>query len=215
MNLLRPTAIVFAAWLLCLTGIVRAAEDLRLSVALLPDEREAAGLKALTSDQTAILDALVRRDIATMSRPAPAKETRAARFSERLTPDERTNSGLTLLSSAQVAQLNDYVARLSAPLDPGSRGGWSSTSRDSAVSVNNLRRGPEIHGSISLMFGVGSGGYSERGGAMVVSIEDPSGVSLAFGYSEIHTKGGYYPGYYRDGYCRDTLLGDDFGRRPW
>jgi hypothetical protein len=62
-----------------------------------------------------------------------------------------------------------------------------------------LRRAPEIHGSITLLYGQGSDGYSERGGAMVLTYDDPSGISLAVGYSEIRTKGGHGH-YYRDYY---------------
>ncbi len=191
----------------CLTALVTislAAEDVRLSKTLAPAEISNAGLQRLTSDQIAILDALVRRDIAASLRTARSGETRAARFSERLSADERKNSGLTLLTVNQLARLDEYVARLSAPVGGASAG--ASSGRSSIASATLLRRAPEIHGMISLMYGVGSHGYSERGGAMVLSYEDPSGFSLLVGYSEVRTKGGYgygygyYPGYYDDRY---------------
>ena len=211
----RRLLLVIATCLICVTGVIRAADDIRLSVALLPDEREAAGLKALNSDQTAVLDALVRRDIANQRRPKPTKEVAAEKFSDRLTADERKNAGFGVLSAEQIAHLDDYVARLLAPLNTPAGGNWSSSPRD-AFSAKSLRRGPEIHGSLTLMYGAGSGGYSERGGAMVVSIEDPSGISLILGYSEVHTKGGYpshyRDGFYRVGFYRDGLYRDGFYR---
>ena len=137
-----------------------------------------------------------------MTSAGKTREPRAARFSERLTADERKNSGLSLLSEAQLARLDDYVARLSTPPSNGSGFSSSNGRTGEVVTSTSLRRAPEIHGMISLMYGVGSGGYSERGGAMVLTYDDPSGLSLAVGYSEIRTKGGYY---YRD--CRDRFYG--------
>lgn len=184
-----------------------ASEDLRLSRTLIPAEYEDSGLKQLTSDQIAVLDALVRRDTEVLSRPAPANKPRAERFSERLSADEQNNAGLTLLSGSELAKLNAYVARLTAPIGSPS-GSFASGGGTSQpwIAEKTLRRPPEIHGSITLLYGQGSGGYSERGGAMVLTYDDPSGISVAVGYSEIRTKGGYGP-YYRDYY--------DYHRRPF
>jgi hypothetical protein len=173
-----------------------ASDDLRLSRTLIPSEYTDSGLSRLTSDQVAILDALVRRDMATGSRVAHPTESR---FSERLSADEQRNAGLTLLTPEERSKLDSYVARLTAPLTPTSGGFTSGSTTGTRVSATSLRRAPEIHGSISLMYGQGSDGYSERGGAMVLSYEDPSGFALAVGYSEIRTKGGnYWRDYYYD-----------------
>ena len=194
--------------LLCLANGVAAAEptgeEVRLSKALPPSEFNAAGLSQLSSDEIAVLDALVRRDTLTTQSTTSGRASRPARFSERLTADERKNSGLAQLTEAQLGQLDQYVARLSAPM-VGTSGVLRSAGNSSGVVTStSLRRAPEIHGMISLMYGVGSGGYSERGGAMVLTYDDPSGISLAVGYSEVRTKGGY--GYYgRD--CRDRYFG--------
>jgi len=195
----------------CLVAFTTASyssDDLRLSRTLIPDEYADAGLKQLTSDQMAILDALVRRDIETAKRMVSSKEPRAARFSDRLTIDERNNAGLTSLSESQLEKLDNYVARLTAPVGSATGSFATGQSNGPYVSVKTLKRAPEVHGSVSLMYGVGSGGYSERGGAMVLTYDDPSGISLAFGYSEIRTEGGSY---YR--YCGDGLH-DGFGAPP-
>jgi hypothetical protein len=204
--------LAFCSCLLASITASFASDDVRLSRTLIPSEYAESGLKQLTSDQIAILDALVRRDTAASLRGRPAGETRAVRFSERLTADERKNAGLTLLSESELVKLDEYVARLTAPADSpsGSFAAGQSTYRP-AISAKTLRRAPEIHGMISLMYGQGSGGYSERGGAMVLTYDDPSGISLAVGYSEIRTKGGngYYLRDYRDRYY------DGFGPRMW
>ncbi len=205
----RKLSLLFSC-LALLAARVHAADDIRLSRTLVPDEFAAAGLAQLSSDQIAVLDALVRRDIADSQRVTRTKETRAARFSERLTADERKNAGLTVLAPEQVAQLDNFVARLTSP-EAGGNGQFvsSGAGRTEVFTDRTLRRAPEIHGSFSLMYGVGSGGYSERGGAMTLSYEDPSGLSIAVGYSEVHSKGGFY----RD-YCRNGFR-DRFGVNPW
>lgn len=210
MSFLRPLLSLCGLAALWISPLAAADNDLRLSRTLVPDEYASAGLSQLSSDQVAILDALVRRDIAAAERPLRSKETRAAKFSDRLTEDERKNSGLTLLSKEQLARVDEYVARLS-PTEAGGSGRFVATSGDPSgvVTTRELKRSPEIHGSISLLYGVGSGGYSERGGSMVLTYEDPSGLALAVGYSEIHAKGGYL----RRG-CRGHY--NDFpGLAPW
>ena len=187
----------------CLLGFVitaSASEGVRLSRTLIPAEYEDSGLKQLTSDQVAILDALVRRDTANQLRPN-SSEPQPERFSERLTADERKSAGLSLLSENQLAKLDNYVARLSAPLGSASGSFSYQAGRTGPyVAARTLKRAPEIHGMISLMYGQGSDGYSERGGAMMITYDDPSGFSLAVGYSEIKTEGGSYYRDYRDRY---------------
>jgi len=97
------------------------------------------------------------------------------------------------------------VARLIEPASSptGFSDGQSSRAR---ITTMTLRRQPEIHGSISLMYGAGSGGYNEYGGAVTLSYEDPNGFALAVGYSEIRSNGGYY---YRD--WRDRSYGYGLG----
>jgi hypothetical protein len=52
---------------------------------------------------------------------------------------------------------------------------------------------PEIHGMISFTYGAGRGGYSERGGSMLLSYDDPAhGISLLVGYGEMHGNGPFF-----------------------
>jgi hypothetical protein len=71
----------------------------------------------------------------------------------------------------------------------------------------------EIHGSFSLSYAVGSGGYSAKTGSMVMTMEDPAKkYSISIGYTESHVKGGYI---YRDPlYDRPYAGGLDDPLRP-
>ena len=181
---------------LFLTAAGRAAnDDLRFSVVLNATERAAGGLTRLTSDQVAVVDAFVRRDTAAR---AGTVET-AARFSQRLTAGERQTAGLALLAESEVAQLDELVARHQASrlartlLAPPSY-----ISRAPRIIAEEKKKEREIHGSFSLSYGMGSGGYSEKSGSMVLTMEDPAKrYSITVAYSETHIKGGkgYY---YRD-----------------
>ena len=206
---------------LLLTAARLAAQDLRFSATLGAADRSAAGLTKLTSDQVAVIDALVRRDSSSrLSTSAPSKadgaETPAATFSQRLTENERRTAGLPALTTLEIAQLDAFVERhqaaklartLLAPPDyltPRSR-----------VTPTEKKQEREIHGSFSLSYGFGSGGYSEKTGSMVLTMEDPArGYSISVGYSESHIKGG--PAYiYRDPfYDRTRGLAPDDPLRP-
>lgn len=173
----------------------------RFSHAVSAAETAEIGLAQLNSDELASLDALVRRDRAESD--YVYKTPRPARFSARLTPEERQAAGLDRLTADQVVRLDAVVAaNLPPPRTPISAAavaratGGPADSVDTAGAVRpslTLKRAPEIHGEISLMVGGGSGGFSEYGGALAVSYDDPAhGFSLLAAYSEVHTKGGYY-----------------------
>lgn len=182
-------------------------EPVRFSKTLTTDEISTFGLAQLSSDQLAILDALVRRDIE-KSR-LPSRQPRAARFSERLTADERRNAGLAALDATQLAGIDAAVERLISP--PAIGAGASPYAGGYSVPNVKLRRDPEIHGSLTLLYGVGSHGYSEYGGGMVLTYDDPADrFSVAVGYSELHTKGGYGYPYL----CRNYPYRDPLFRRP-
>jgi hypothetical protein len=205
----RPPLINSAASLICLAvalvfGAARAlAQDTtRFSQMLSAAERAECAMTKLSSDQVAVIDALVRRDTASRSATAPAAETPVV-FSQRLTADERRTAGLTTLSAAELVKLDAFVERhqsarlartlLAAPTF------ISPSSRRLRPEDTKKEKEREIHGTFSLSYGMGSGGYSEKTGAMTLSLEDPAkGYSITIGYSESHVKGG--PMIYRDPY---------------
>ncbi|MBL9201876.1 MAG: hypothetical protein JNL39_15305 [Opitutaceae bacterium] len=198
------SVLLFAAALLMPAGRA-AGDDGRFTTSLNAADRAAAGLGKLSSDNLAVIDALVRRDTArvaaTATAPAGSSSAKGAEagatFSQRLSADERRIAGLALLSPAEVAQLDALVSRqqtarlartLLAPPVFLARPGR-------AVEPREKKTEREIHGSFSLSYGMGSGGYSERTGAINLSFEDPArGLTINVGYSESHIKGGR--GYY-------------------
>jgi hypothetical protein len=183
----------------------------RFSQALSVAERAELGLARLNSDQVAVLDALVRRDVA--GRPGARAATEGTTFSQRLTADERRNAGIALMTASEVIRLDGLIdlhaasvlaRQLLAPLPVAARARMLDPSETTA---KNERK---IHGEFSLGFGFGSGGYSERTGSMVLRLDDPARrYSIAVGYSETRIKGGpmYLDGdYYRpDPLPRSTL----------
>ncbi len=174
------------------------ADDVRFSKSLSTEDFAITGLERLSSDQLAILDALVRRDIA-QSRFV-SKEPRPADFSERLTPTERDNAGISLLSVTEIAALDAQIAPLAAPPAPVSGTRFTSNSRYTTPSVK-IDRGPRIHGELTLMVAAGSDDYTAYGGGIAVTLDDPaSKMSLTVAYSEIHSKGGSPWRYYGDPY---------------
>jgi hypothetical protein len=214
---------LLAGWL-ALAGTAGAASgDGRFSQGLTVAERAEIGINRLSTDQVAVIDALVRRDTAARSATTAAPDA-AARFSQRLTDDERRNAGLTMLSAAELGRLDALIERREA-------GGLARAllappvflSRVSRLTPAETRKekGREIHGSFSLSYGMGSGGYSERSGGMVLTMDDPERrYSITVSYSETHIKSpnGYYDyGYrggdlYRDDLFRGNLYRDDLYR---
>jgi hypothetical protein len=194
---MRQPAPVMKLWLLVVacTALlpVRAAEGTasRFSQMVGTEERAAVGLAKLSSDQLAALDALVRRDTATRG-AVNADGAAPAAFSQRLTSDERRVTGLTLLTPEELAKLDAAVERhASATLARALLAPPVYASRKSRVEPTETKAKPEIHGSLSLSYGWGKGGYSEKTGAMVVTVDDPSRrFGLTIGYAQTEVKGG-------------------------
>jgi hypothetical protein len=162
----------------------------RFSQALGAGERTSTGLARLNSDQIGALDALVRRDTTTRSH-VRADPNAPARFSQRLTADERRVTGLDALPAEDLARLDAAVERLTqgtlarALLSPPVY-----LSRASRIEPRETKKEREIHGSFSLSYGWGSGGYSEKSGSMMLHMEDPDrGFSVSVGYSHTEYKG--------------------------
>ncbi len=195
--------------LLVLTAAVTRANDLRFSQSLNAEDRSAAGITRLSSDEVAVIDALVRRDTATRGSPTPdpTEPAAPATFSQRLTADERRTAGFAKLSATELPKLDAFIDRhQNARLARSLLAPPTFVSRASRVVPTEKKKEREIHGSFSLSYGMGSGGYSEKTGSMVLTLEDPDrGYSISVGYSESHIKGG--SGYiYRD----PTLYRDPF-----
>ncbi len=202
-----------AAALLFTTGIAFAqADDARFSSTLRTEDKTASGITRLTSDQVAILDALVRRDTATRgSTPAPKSQAEAApaAFSARLSADEVRNTGIGTLAATERSKLDALVDQhQSAKLARTFLAPPEFLSPHRRVSPTEKKNERRVHGSFSLSYGFGKGGYSEKTGSMVVNIDDPErNLSISIGYSQSHIKGG--SGYiYRDPFYADPFYND-------
>jgi hypothetical protein len=199
---------LLAVGLLASAPVRAASGDVRFSNTLNADEREASGLTRLTSDEVAVIDALVRRD--TTARAGSAStDTAPAGFSQRLTDDERRTGGLTKLAEKELPKLDGFVDRYqSAKLARTLLAPPTYLARSSRVTPTEAKKEREIHGSFSLSYGFGSGGYSEKTGSMVLTMEDPARrYSITVGYSESHIKGGH--GYRDPFYDRDPFYNHD------
>jgi hypothetical protein len=187
--------LALGVWAAVAASAARAEDDVRFSATLTPAQRERIGLNQLTADNVAIIDGLVRQDLAALK--YKNNEVEHTRFSERRTPRERDIAGLDRLSPAQLTELdnlagqrilgtmtvpNAAVAHLVGP----------------AVKPGDSSHPPVIHGEIGFTYGWGQGG-SVSGGDIVLTYDDPAGrYSVLFAYSEYHGKGllpCYYPGY--------------------
>jgi hypothetical protein len=180
-----------------LATISRAAGTDRFSQALDAEERRVIGIDRLTSDQVAILDALVRRDLAGRSLSEPATNPPTV-FSQRLSADERRNAGVAGMTDDGRRRLDAAVARYQSS-------GMSQSLMTPPVFLprNTVSVRPrekkgkperEVHGSFTLAYGWGDG-YSTRSGSMVVNMTDPEKkYSITIGYGETHVKGNPGPG---------------------
>ena len=172
------------------------ADDRRFSSTLSPAETAQIGLERLSSDQLAVLNALVRKDRVIFEADPTPSVPRAAQFSQRLNAEERRLAGFPLLSEAELTQLDAGVERFVHPATISSATFTDQSDKYTRLTSVRVRRDPEIHGSVTLMVAGGSGGYSAYGGAINLSYYDPvRRFAIEVGYSEIHSKGGY------GGYC--------------
>lgn len=195
---MKPNPLCALVWLMLfsLLTVASRADDRRFSASLNATDSTQSGLTHLTSDQVAVLDALVRNDINTAEFQ---RQPRPVLFSQRLSENERRNAGFAQLNESELAQLDAFVARFAQPVVDDSSAALNSPVKDrSSTAVKVLRRAPEIHGSVTLMVAGGSGGYSAYGGAIDLTYYDPADrFAISVGYSEVHSKGGYNRGFCR------------------
>lgn len=177
---------------------VSRADDRKFSATLSPAESAQIGLSRLSSDQIAVVDALVRNDLVIFEADPTPSVPRPAQFSQRLNAEERRLAGFALLNETEIAQLDAGVERYVRPATITSGTFSDQSPRTRNLTSVRVRRDPEIHGSVTLMVAGGSGGYSAYGGAINLSYYDPARrFAIEVGYSEIRSKGGY--GRYCDG----------------
>lgn len=169
-------------------------ESSRFTDSLTAQQKTDAGLTTLSSDNVAVINALVRQDEAAVQ--LHNNQIRSTRFSQRRTDHERNIAGLALLSAEQLAKLDDFVGRRFAPSPaPLMESVAPIVINTSAIETNNESRRPEIHGSVSLTYGWSKGGSVMGGDLTLYHVDPERRFSVFFNYSQYHGKG-YMPLYY-------------------
>lgn len=204
MSLCFRLPFIAAFWL----GIAMAAEtDSRFSHTLSAPDLQESGIARLNSDQVAVLDALVRRDLT--ARLNGRGEAAPKIFSERLTADERRIAGLPELTPTEFARVNALVERYqSVSVSRALLSPPVYVARHATLKPRETKAERKIHGTFSLGFGWGSDGYSERTGSMVLHSEVAPGMHVSVGYSETRMKGDEGVYYYRDDVYRRPPVPD-------
>jgi len=207
-RLMRPRlAIATLSACLALSALA-ASTAARFSQSMTPEERTETGITRLSSDETAVLDALVRRDTAARA-GTNADASAPAAFSQRLTADERRIAGFGHLAAEQIARLDAAVERHGAASLARTLLAPPAFARRPSIDPTETKEPRRFHGTYFFSLGFGSGGYSEKTGGMTVTMDDPAGrYSITIGYAESHIKGGHGHGVYRDygpGLHRPTL----------
>ncbi|MBS0664426.1 MAG: hypothetical protein JSR48_14265 [Verrucomicrobia bacterium] len=170
--------------------LAQAADDTRFSATLNAAERAATGLNQLAPDDVAVIDGLVRQDLAASRYRHNSVD--GTRFTQRRTVRERELAGLDHLTPAQQARLDELVRRRIDEANPAAPVAVTDfVDPGAAAGVRTVRYVPptEVHGQVSYTVGGGRGG-SFQGGAVELSYDDPAHrYSVAVGYSVFHGKG--------------------------
>ena len=192
---MKSRLLLVVSWLLGSAAVVAAPLEPRFSLSLTAAERSACGINRLTSDLVASIDALVRREAGMKSSSVGAPAASKA-FSATLTPEQRRAAGLERLSPAEQTQLDFLAVRWLAPRPFAGSVGTAVSAGPSAAGpeaieteVDGLK--PQIHGAITLEYGAGSGGYSEKTGAIELNYWDPVhnfGVDVGYAVTQVKSK---------------------------
>lgn len=200
---------LLAACLLTATATLAAGEG-GFTATLSIEQRDLAGLTTLTPDERSALDQLVADDLA-FARRENITELDGT-FVTRRTEGARQQAGLDRLSPEQLAKLNELVAAAIA-----SRPAPRERPRLKESDVLAAKRRGEIHGSVTLAYGWGSGGREFRAGSLWLDYYDPeSRFGLGVGISTIEGDGyyGYHPGHYYPGVHYPGFYDYDFYSPP-
>lgn len=199
---LRSVIVASALWLvIALPGF---ADGFTSTLSLA--NKTTAGLDSLAEDEWAALDKLVAEDLLYARREKLSALD--GTFTGRRDEAARKRAGLDKLTAEQLARLNELVAAAIA-----NRPAPKERPRLKEADVLAAKRRGEIHGSVTVAYGWGSGGREFRAGSLWLDYYDPENrFSLGVGISSIEGDGypGYYPGYYPRGYYDDGFYSSPF-----
>ncbi len=178
--------------------------DRPFTESLASEEQSSAGLAKLSSKQIEELNKQITKELK-LARQGDVRGF-STTFSQRRTAAQRTAAGLDLLTEAELKVLDDVIARTMAqPSLPGT------VARVTSIdSIETTRIKPEVHGAVSMTYGMASGGRSFYGGSMAMSVDDPNtGLSAAIQVSQYRGDGIFFGGGYG---CGRYGWNRDFGR---
>lgn len=158
---------------------------------LASEEQSSAGLAKLSSSQIEELNRQITKELK-LARQGDVRGF-STTFSQRRTAEQREAAGLDLLTDAELKSLDDVIARtMSRPSLPGT------VARVTSIdTIETTRIKPEVHGAVSMTYGMASGGRSFYGGSMAMSVEDPkTGLSAAIQISQYRGDGLFFGGGY-------------------
>ena len=145
-------------------------------------EQAAAGLTRLTADEQMALNRLVAREVALARQGSVTAFT--GTFVSRRQAADHASAGLDRLTVEEQAKLNGLVA--AAIAGAPERRVAAKLRKEDVVPNDRL----QIHGSVSVMYGWGSGGREFHGGSLYTSIYDPdTGIALGLGLSQFSGDG--------------------------
>ena len=195
MNFPNPAAVLrrtlgIAALLVLVTA--GHAAGLRYTDGLAPEAQIAAGIRRVSPAQLSALNEQIGRELAL----ARAGDVRgfAGTFSGRRTAAERAASGLYLLTDTERGRIDALVVTLLASPPATFWPSQAASPRDRGLEPVSER--PRIHGSVTAMYGWGSGGSSTYGGSLSTHFYDPvRKFSAAVEISDYRTDHGNLPRY--------------------
>jgi hypothetical protein len=176
------------AALALLATAVRADEPAAFTAQLDAADRAAAGLAKLSPAQLAALDTQIAREI-TVARQGDVVAF-ARSFMARRTGDQLTAAGLVALTPAERTALDTIVARAVAQRPAVVVKTLAAKAKEDDAVVETVTYKPQLHGEVSLTYGMASGGRNFYGGAFTTVYDDPQhNFTAAFTYAEFHGKG--------------------------
>ena len=190
-SLLTLMGVVGVTLLTGSSGRAQLVLDRPFTESLASAERSSAGLAKLSAKQIEELNKQITKELK-IARQGDVRGFSTS-FSQRRTATQRKAAGLDLLTETELKVLDDVIARTMAqPSLPGT------VARVTSIdSIETTRIKPQVHGSVSMTYGMASGGRSFYGGSMAMSVDDPNtGLSAAVQISQFRGDGLFFGGGY-------------------
>jgi hypothetical protein len=182
-----PRVLACAVLGLSLVAATVRADEPGFTAKLSTADQTAAGLTTFTPEQLSALDLQIAREITVARQGDVVAFSRS--FMQRRNADQLANAGLSALNTEERTQLDTLVARAVAQRPPILIKTLAAKAKEQEA-VETITYKPQIHGEVSLTYGMGSGGRNFYGGSFTGIYEDPAHhLTVGFTYAEYHGKG--------------------------